>query len=218
MDCCGLRCCLFLQLGDADAGVEGAGIISTSTPSSSRWPVLVSRRVLDMVTSESSAPMSSGMLRWISGLDDAGDHLVARLATKSATRRSFPRASIALTRAPRHSAWIRHAASARMARFHSRYCMYVLASGALSAAPFGARPCIWTNASSNWVICARRARHAATVRLRSVDVDVSARYCSLVADMWFVDTPLLALDTDACPTEDWGERGASMARRPGDQF
>ena len=32
--------------------------------------------------------------------------------------------------------------------------MYVLASGALSAAPFGARPCIWTNASSNWVICA----------------------------------------------------------------
>lgn len=57
-----------------------------------------------------------------------------------------------------------------------------------------------------------------TVRLRSVDVDVSARYCSLVADMWFVDTPLLALDTDACPTEDWGERGASMARRPGDQF
>jgi hypothetical protein len=56
------------------------------------------------------------------------------------------------------------------------------------------------------------------VRLRSVDVDVSARYCSLVADMWFVDTPLLALDTDACPTEDWGERGASMARRPGDQF
>ena len=97
--------------------------------------------------------------------------------------------------------------------------MYVLASGTLSAAPFGARPCIWTNASSNWVICARRARHAATVRLRSVDVDVSARYCSLVADMWFVDTPLLALDTDACPTEDWGERGASiMARRPGDQF
>ncbi len=84
--------------------------------------------------------------------------------------------------------------------------MYVLASGTLSAAPFGARPCIWTNASSNWVICA-------------VDVDVSARYCSLVADMWFVDTPLLALDTNACPTEDWGERGASiMARWPGDQF
>jgi hypothetical protein len=39
-----------------------------------------------------------------------------------------------------------------------------------------------------------------------------------VADIWFVDTPLLRLDTDACPTEDWGERGAIMDRRPGDEF
>jgi hypothetical protein len=34
-DCCGLRNCLFLQLGDADAGDKGARIISTSTPLSS---------------------------------------------------------------------------------------------------------------------------------------------------------------------------------------
>jgi hypothetical protein len=53
-----------------------------------------------------------------------------------------------------------------------------------------------------------------------VAVDVSARYCSLVADIWFVETPLLMLDTDAWPTEDWGERGASieLEPRPGDEF
>lgn len=41
----------------------------------------------------------------------------------------------------------------------------------------GGRPCILANASSNWVICARSARHAATVLFRSAGVDVRARYC-----------------------------------------
>ena len=49
--------------------------------------------------------------------------------------------SSALALAPRNSAWTLPAASACMALFHSRYCAYVLASGALSAPPLGSRPC-----------------------------------------------------------------------------
>mmetsp|Transcript_49379 Transcript_49379/g.148730 ORF Transcript_49379/g.148730 Transcript_49379/m.148730 type:complete len:208 (-) Transcript_49379:3050-3673(-) len=101
-----------------------------------------------------------------------------RPALFAATRPALglPLRSIAhRTLAPRNRACIRHAASARIALFHSRYCAYVVARGARSAAPFGGRPWSWMNASSNRLIWARRARHAATVRLRSAAVEVRVR-------------------------------------------
>ena len=126
----------------------------------------------------STSSMSMGSLMWSSLVlccCTAPPPPARRPLRNRPTSGSLLRDAAFLARPPRHSAWILHAASLRIALFHSRYCMYVLASGARSAWPLGGRPCIRANASSNWVICARSARQAATVRFRSAGVDVSAR-------------------------------------------
>lgn len=87
----------------------------------------------------SACPISTGMLIWFITASAFLDR-PARFKMTRFTRGSFIRRSFHRVLNPRNSAWIRHAASARIARFHSRYCAYVVARGARSVAPFGGRP------------------------------------------------------------------------------